>query len=85
MLLLQVRTDVALTTPRIDEMLTKFRQRTCSEALAPVAQTQPQPQPQPQSSQAVHSAVAETVDSVNEERIKKLEEQVYQLIKKVLI
>lgn len=77
MLLLQVRTDVALTTPRIDEMLTKFRQRTCSEALAPVAQ--------PQSSQAVHSAVAETVDSVNEERIKKLEEQVYQLIKKVLI
>lgn len=83
MLLLQVRTDVALTTPRIDEMLTKFRQRTCSEALAPVAQ--PQPQPQPQSSQAVHSAVAETVDSVNEERIKKLEEQVYQLIKKVLI
>lgn len=83
MLLLQVRTDVALTTPRIDEMLTKFRQRTCSEALAPVAQTQTQPQPQ--SSQAVHSAVAETVDSVNEERIKKLEEQVYQLIKKVLI
>lgn len=83
MLLLQVRTDVALTTPRIDEMLTKFRQRTCSEALAPVAQTQPQPQPQ--SSQAVHSAVAETMDSVNEERIKKLEEQVYQLIKKVLI
>lgn len=80
-LLLQARTKVSLTTPRIDEMLTKFRQRTCSEALAPVAQ----PQPQPQSSQAIHSAVAETVDSVNEERIKKLEEQVYQLIKKVLI
>lgn len=79
MLPLQVRTDVALTTPRIDEMLTKFRQRSCSEALAPVAQ------PEPQGTQAVHSAVAETVDSVNEERIKKLEEQVYQLIKKVLI
>ncbi|XP_075877959.1 leucine-rich repeat and coiled-coil domain-containing protein 1 isoform X2 [Nelusetta ayraudi] len=77
-----VRTDGALTTPRIDEMLTKFRQRTCSEALAPVAQTQTQTQPQPQSSQAVLSVVAETVDSVNEERIKKLEEQVYHLIKK---
>lgn len=75
--LLQVRTDAALTTPRIDEMLTKFRQRTCSETAAPVAQ--------PQSSQTVHSAVAETVDSLNDKRIKKLEEQVNQLIKKVLI
>lgn len=75
--LLQVRTDATLTTPRIDEMLTKFRQRTCSEAAALVAQ--------PQSSQTVHLAVAQAVDSLNDERIKKLEEQVNQLIKKVLI
>lgn len=68
---------MALPTPRIDEMLTKFRQRTWSETVAPVAQ--------PQSSQAVHLAAAETVDSLNDKRIKKLEEQVNQLIKKVLI
>lgn len=74
---LQVRTDAALSTPRIDEMLTKFRQRTCSETAAPVAQ--------PQSSQTVHSAAAQTVDSLNDERIKKLEEQVNQLIKKKVL
>lgn len=82
MWLLQVRGDVHLTTPRIDEVLTKFRQRTSSEAPAPV--TQPQPQSS-QSSQSVRPTVAEAGDAMNEERIKKLEQQVYQLIKKVQI
>lgn len=68
---------MTLPTPRIDEMLTKFRRRTSSETVAPVAQ--------PQSCQAVHSAAAETKDSLNDKRIQKLEEQVNQLIKKVLI
>lgn len=79
MWLLQVRGDVHLTTPRIDEVLTKFRQRTSSEAPAPVTQ------PQPQSSQSVRPTLAEAGDTMNEERIKKLEQQVYQLIKKVQI
>lgn len=82
MWLLQVRGDVHLTTPRIDEVLTKFRQRTSSEVPAPVTQ------PQPQSSQSSHNVrptVAEAGDTMNEERIKKLEQQVYQLIKKVQI
>lgn len=68
---------MALPTPRIDQMLTKFRQRTCSETAAPVAQSQ--------SSPAVHSAAAETVETLSDKRIQKLEEQVNQLMKKVLI
>ncbi|XP_076602078.1 leucine-rich repeat and coiled-coil domain-containing protein 1 [Chaetodon auriga] len=72
-----VRGDVPLTTPRIDEVLTQFRQRIASEAI-----TDPVPQPDGQSLQPVRSAVADPADPVNEERIRKLEHQVSQLIQK---
>lgn len=69
---LQVREDVTLTTPRIDEVLTQFRQRIASEAITdPVAQ--------------IRSTVSDPADPVNEQRIRKLEHQVSQLIQKVLI
>ncbi|KAF1383661.1 hypothetical protein PFLUV_G00134170 [Perca fluviatilis] len=64
-----VREDVTLTTPRIDEVLTQFRQRIASEAITdPVAQ--------------IHSTVSDPADPVNEQRIRKLEHQVSQLIQK---
>ncbi|XP_070830359.1 leucine-rich repeat and coiled-coil domain-containing protein 1 [Chaetodon trifascialis] len=72
-----VRGDVPLTTPRIDEVLTQFRQRIASEAI-----TDSVPQPDGQSLQPVRSAVADPADPVNEERIRKLEHQVSQLIQK---
>ncbi|XP_041805176.1 leucine-rich repeat and coiled-coil domain-containing protein 1 [Chelmon rostratus] len=72
-----VRGDAPLTTPRIDEVLTQFRQRIASEAI-----TDPVPQPDGQSFQPVCSAVADPADPVNEERIRKLEHQVSQLIQK---
>ncbi|CAJ1072712.1 leucine-rich repeat and coiled-coil domain-containing protein 1 [Xyrichtys novacula] len=70
-----VRGDVSLTTPRIDEVLTQFRQRIASEAI-----TDPLAQPDFQSFQQVRSAVADPTDPVNEQRIRKLEHQVSQLI-----
>uniref|UniRef100_A0A8C9WU12 Leucine-rich repeat and coiled-coil domain-containing protein 1 n=1 Tax=Sander lucioperca TaxID=283035 RepID=A0A8C9WU12_SANLU len=64
-----VREDVTLTTPRIDEVLTQFRQRIASEAITdPVAQ--------------IRSTVSDPADPVNEQRIRKLEHQVSQLIQK---
>ncbi|CAK6957674.1 leucine-rich repeat and coiled-coil domain-containing protein 1 [Scomber scombrus] len=67
--------DVSITTPRIDEILTQFRQRSASETNAdPVAQ------PDRQRCQRVHSTVADPADPVNEERIRKLEHQVSQLV-----
>ncbi|XP_049453451.1 leucine-rich repeat and coiled-coil domain-containing protein 1 [Epinephelus fuscoguttatus] len=61
--------DVHLATPRIDEVLTQFRQRIASEAITvPVAQ--------------VPSTVSDPADPVNEQRIRKLEHQVSQLIQK---
>ncbi|KAM6920064.1 leucine-rich repeat and coiled-coil domain-containing protein 1 [Lycodopsis pacificus] len=64
-----VREDVTLTTPRIDEVLTQFRQRIASEAITdPVVQ--------------VRSTVANPADPVNEQRIRKLEHQMSQLIQK---
>lgn len=72
LVLLQTREDVALTTPRIDEVLTQFRQRISSKAITdPAAQ--------------VRSTGASPADPVNEHRIRKLEHQVSQLIQKVLI
>uniref|UniRef100_A0A8C9WUG5 Leucine rich repeat and coiled-coil centrosomal protein 1 n=1 Tax=Sander lucioperca TaxID=283035 RepID=A0A8C9WUG5_SANLU len=66
----EVREDVTLTTPRIDEVLTQFRQRIASEAITdPVAQ--------------IRSTVSDPADPVNEQRIRKLEHQVSQLIQKV--
>nr|XP_046265240.1 leucine-rich repeat and coiled-coil domain-containing protein 1 [Scatophagus argus] len=70
-----VRGDVPLTTPRIDEVMTQFRQRLAAEAI-----TDPDPQPDPQSFQPVRSTVTDPADPVNEERIRKLEHQVSQLI-----
>ncbi|KAF3858053.1 hypothetical protein F7725_011254 [Dissostichus mawsoni] len=65
-----VREDVHLTTPRIDEMLNQFRQRIASEVITdPVAQ--------------VPSSVADPAEPANEQRIRKLEHQVSQLIQKV--
>lgn len=76
--LLQTRGDAPLTTPRIDEVLTQFRQRIASEGVkGPVIQEERQ------SVQPVRSTVADPAEPINEERIKKLEHQVYQLIKKV--
>lgn len=77
---LQIRRDVPLTTPHIDKVLTQFHQQIASEAVtAPVAQ------PELQSIQPIHSAVTNPADPINEERIKKLEQQVSQLIKRVHI
>ncbi|KAI3374789.1 hypothetical protein L3Q82_021344 [Scortum barcoo] len=70
-----VRADVPLTTPRIDEVLTQFRQRTSSEAI-----TDPVAQLARQSFQAVSSTPADPADPVNEQRIRKLEHQVSRLI-----
>lgn len=78
--LLQTRGDAPLTTPRIDEVLTQFRQRISSEGVK-----DPVIQQERQSVQPVRSTVADPAEPINEERIKKLEHQVYQLIKKVSI
>ncbi|KAL6103996.1 lrrcc1 [Pungitius sinensis] len=64
-----VREDAALTTPRIDEVLTHFRQRIASEAI-----TDPGVQ--------VRSTVTDPADPANEQRIRKLEHQVSRLIQK---
>lgn len=70
-----VRGDVPLTTPRIDEVLTQFRQRIAAEAI-----TDPLTQTDRQGFQRVRSAAADPADPVNEQRIRKLEHQVSQLI-----
>uniref|UniRef100_UPI0037E80C08 leucine-rich repeat and coiled-coil domain-containing protein 1 n=1 Tax=Semicossyphus pulcher TaxID=241346 RepID=UPI0037E80C08 len=70
-----VRGDVPLTTPRIDEVLTQFRQRITSEAIADQVT-----QPAHQSFQPARSSVADPADPVNEQRIRNLEHQVSQLI-----
>ncbi|XP_030629166.1 leucine-rich repeat and coiled-coil domain-containing protein 1 [Chanos chanos] len=71
-----VKSDAPLTTPRIDEVLTQFRQRT--EALAetggPVISERLQPDPDRRSSALNHQN--------NELRIEKLEQQVSQLFHK---
>ncbi|XP_029309780.1 LOW QUALITY PROTEIN: leucine-rich repeat and coiled-coil domain-containing protein 1 [Cottoperca gobio] len=64
-----VKEDVSLGTPRIDEVLTQFRQRITSEVI-----TDPGEQ--------VRSSVADPADPANEQRIRKLEHQVSQLIRK---
>ncbi|GLD73605.1 leucine-rich repeat and coiled-coil domain-containing protein 1 isoform X1 [Lates japonicus] len=69
------RRDGPLTTPRLDEVMTQFRQRIASEAIA-----DPAAQPDRQSLQPARSAVADPAEPVNEQRIRKLEDQVSQLI-----
>nr|XP_020447014.1 leucine-rich repeat and coiled-coil domain-containing protein 1 [Monopterus albus]XP_020447015.1 leucine-rich repeat and coiled-coil domain-containing protein 1 [Monopterus albus] len=64
------RGDGPLNTPRINEVLTQFRQRIASEAVTePAAHVQ-----------SVCSTAADPADPVNEQRIRKLEHQVSQLI-----
>lgn len=72
--------DAPITTPRIDEVLTQFRQRVASDAVP-----NPVEQLDKQSSQPARSAAADSAEPVNEERIRKLEHQVSQLIQQVLI
>ncbi|KAM7400343.1 hypothetical protein PAMA_004842 [Pampus argenteus] len=67
--------DVPLTTPRIDEVLTQFRQRIASETI-----TDPVAQPDGEHFQQVRTAVADPADPINEQRIRKLEHQVSQLV-----
>ncbi|TMS09853.1 Leucine-rich repeat and coiled-coil domain-containing protein 1 [Larimichthys crocea] len=74
------RGDVPLTTPRIDKVLTQSRQQITSGAI-----TGPATQPEHQSSQPVCSTAADPADPVNEERIRKLEHQVSQLIPEALL
>ncbi|XP_034470352.1 LOW QUALITY PROTEIN: leucine-rich repeat and coiled-coil domain-containing protein 1 [Hippoglossus hippoglossus] len=69
--------DVPLTTPHIDKVLTQFHQRVASEEV-----TDPASQPVCQSFHTVHST--DPADPVNEQRIRKLEHQVSQLIQQVL-
>uniref|UniRef100_A0A3Q1FDU1 Leucine-rich repeat and coiled-coil domain-containing protein 1 n=1 Tax=Acanthochromis polyacanthus TaxID=80966 RepID=A0A3Q1FDU1_9TELE len=68
-----VRVDGPLSTPRIDQLLTQFRHRVNSE-------TVPVKQPDHQCFQSDCSGVADPADPTNEQRIKKLEHHVSQLI-----
>ncbi|XP_069366960.1 leucine-rich repeat and coiled-coil domain-containing protein 1 isoform X1 [Paralichthys olivaceus] len=67
------RGDGPLTTPHIDKVLTQFHQRVASEEI-----TDPAAQPDRQSYHTVHST--DPADPVNEQRIRKLEHQMSQLI-----
>ncbi|XP_007563898.1 leucine-rich repeat and coiled-coil domain-containing protein 1 isoform X1 [Poecilia latipinna] len=68
-----------VTTPRIDKALTQFRQQIASEKTTDTA-TGPVTQPVRQNSQPVCPTVTVSPDPINEERIRKLEHQVSQLI-----
>ncbi|XP_028988510.1 leucine-rich repeat and coiled-coil domain-containing protein 1 [Betta splendens] len=65
-----VKDDGSFNTPRIDEVLTQFQQRIASE-MAPDPVTEP-----------ACSIVTDPADPINEQRIRKLEQQVSQLIQK---
>ncbi|XP_031586981.2 leucine-rich repeat and coiled-coil domain-containing protein 1 [Oreochromis aureus] len=71
-----VRGDAPLTTPRIDQLLTQFRQRSATSEVI----TDPVTQPEPPCTQPVRSTVTDKGDPVSEERIRKLEHQMSQLI-----
>ena len=75
---LQRSGDTPLTTPHIDKVLTQFHQRVASEEI-----TDPAAQAVRQSVHTVH--FTDPTDPVNEQRIRKLEHQVSQLIQQVLI
>ncbi|MEQ2249748.1 hypothetical protein ILYODFUR_032439, partial [Ilyodon furcidens] len=69
----------AATTPCIDKVLTQFREQIALEKTTEQA-TDPVTQPVRQSSQPVCPTVTDPPNPINEERIKKLEHQVSQLI-----
>uniref|UniRef100_A0A3P8TZU6 Leucine-rich repeat and coiled-coil domain-containing protein 1 n=1 Tax=Amphiprion percula TaxID=161767 RepID=A0A3P8TZU6_AMPPE len=71
-----VRGDGPLTTPCIDQLLTQIRHQVNSE-------TVPVKQPDHQCFQSGRSAMADPADPANEQRIRKLEHQVSQLIQQV--
>ncbi|KAK2895853.1 leucine-rich repeat and coiled-coil domain-containing protein 1 isoform X1 [Channa argus] len=71
-----VRGDGSLNTPRIDEVLTQFRQRIASETVTDQVT-------QPDRTQLARSTAADPADLVNEQRIRNLEHQVSQLIQQV--
>uniref|UniRef100_A0A3B5AL46 Leucine-rich repeat and coiled-coil domain-containing protein 1 n=1 Tax=Stegastes partitus TaxID=144197 RepID=A0A3B5AL46_9TELE len=73
-----VRGDGPLSTPRIDQLLTQFRHRVASETIPDAVK-----QPDRQCFQLVRSTVVDPADPVNEQRIRKLEHQVSQLIQQV--
>lgn len=75
---LQVKGDVRLKNPHINNMLTKFCQPNATEAVANAVK-----QPEHQNLQPICSTITNPADRINEERIKKLEQRVSQLIKKV--
>lgn len=76
---LQVKGDVRLKNPNIgNNMLTRFCQPNTTEAAAVEAK-----QPEHQGLQPTCSTITNPADRLNEERIKKLEQRVSQLIKKV--
>uniref|UniRef100_A0A669C2N9 Leucine-rich repeat and coiled-coil domain-containing protein 1 n=1 Tax=Oreochromis niloticus TaxID=8128 RepID=A0A669C2N9_ORENI len=75
----EVRGDAPLTTPRIDQLLTQFRQRSATSEVI----TDPVTQPEPPCTQPVRSTVTDKGDPVSEERIRKLEHQMSQLIQQV--
>uniref|UniRef100_A0A8C6LBC5 Leucine-rich repeat and coiled-coil domain-containing protein 1 n=1 Tax=Nothobranchius furzeri TaxID=105023 RepID=A0A8C6LBC5_NOTFU len=70
----------AVATPRIDKVLTQVRQQIASEAA-----TDPVTQPVSQSSQPVRSTAADLPHPINEERLRKLEHQVSQLIQQTIV
>ncbi|KAM9719792.1 leucine-rich repeat and coiled-coil domain-containing protein 1 [Menidia menidia] len=72
----------AVTTPRIDQVLNQFRQQIACEANADPAAHSVTPAAS-QSSKPVVTSQAEAADPLNEERIRKLEHQVSQLIQQV--
>ncbi|KAM4552463.1 leucine-rich repeat and coiled-coil domain-containing protein 1 [Odontesthes bonariensis] len=72
-----------VTTPRIDRVLTQFRQQIAFEAVTDPA-AQPVTQPASQSSQPVGATEAVPTHAINEERVRKLEHQVSQLIQQAL-
>lgn len=75
---LQVKGNVRLKNPHINNMLIEFCQPNATEAVANAVK-----QPEHQSIQPICSTITSPADRVNEERIKKLEQRVSQLIKKV--
>lgn len=73
---LQIRAEVPLNTSRIDQLLAQFRQQIAHEGV-----TDPVTHPD----RLVRSTVADPADPDNEERIRKLEHQVSQLIQQVCV
>lgn len=75
---MQVKEDGHLKNPHINNMLTRFHQPNATEAVDNAVK-----QRERQSFQPFHSSFTNPAVPVDDERIKKLEQRVSQLIKKV--